>query len=289
MIIVTGNRGFIASELIAYLESQGKTVHGLDWDDRGKTYTLSEPVEWVFHLGAVSGTNAKNWNELVQKNIQDTQQWIRFAEKLGCGITYASSGSVYGPWNGSPEWGPLQPQHLYGVSKLAIDNWCAEQDFSVPVQGMRFFNVYGRNETHKDQPSPICRYIKSAVAERKLTVWHHHGRVGSRDFISVDDCIDAMMRLKDSGVRGVYNIGTGYQQTFEDVARCVQKHLGINEYKIYVVPMPDDMVPTYQWESLADLTKLKSVLPTWNPQSVDQWLDKNFEDVYNKIQKELQK
>jgi hypothetical protein len=65
--------------------------------------------------------------------------------------------------------------------------------------------------------------------------------------------------------------------------------LGINEYKIYVVPMPDDMVPTYQWESLADLTKLKSVLPTWNPQSVDQWLDKNFEAVYNKIQKELQK
>ena len=57
MIIVTGNRGFIGSELTAYLESQGKKVHAMDWADRGKTYTLDEPLEWIFHMGAISETN----------------------------------------------------------------------------------------------------------------------------------------------------------------------------------------------------------------------------------------
>jgi ADP-L-glycero-D-manno-heptose 6-epimerase len=287
MIVVTGDRGFIGSELKAHLVAQGKTVHSLDWADRGKTWSAAEPIEWIFHMGAISETNVTDWNALTLKNIEDTQQWIKFAEQHGCGITYASSGSVYGPWADCPEWGPVQPMHMYGVSKLAIDNWCATQNFSVPVQGMRFFNVYGRNETHKNQPSPVCRYIKSAVTDRKLIVWQHNGRLGTRDFVSVDDCIDAMCKLKDAKVSGVYNIGTGKQLTFQDVANSIQRKVGIENCQVYVVPMPEHMVPAYQWENLANLDKLKSVIPDWNPQTVDEWLDNNFEELYNKIQKEI--
>ena len=194
MIIVTGDRGFIGSELKQHLVDSGYKVHSLDWADRGKTWTATEPIEWIFHMGAISETNVFDWDALVTKNIKDTQDWIHFAQAHDCGITYASSASLYGPWANSPEWGPVQPQHPYGISKLSIDLWCAEQNFTVPVQGVRFFNVYGRNEGHKAQPSPIRRYIESAITTRKLTVWHDKGRLGSRDFISVDDCISAMMR-----------------------------------------------------------------------------------------------
>jgi len=287
MIIVTGDRGFIGSELKKHLIDQGHTVHSLDWADRGKTWTATEPIEWIFHMGAISETNVFDWDALVRKNIQDTQAWVRFAEQHGCGITYASSASVYGPWSNSPEWGPFQPQHPYGVSKITIDMWCAEQRFKVPVQGMRFFNVYGRNEGHKNQPSPVRRYIESAATTRKLMVWHHNGKLGSRDFISVDDCIHAMLRLKDLGVSGVYNIGTGQQLTFEDIARMVQKQFGIESVQVYVTPMPDHMIEKYQWESRANLNKLLSVLPDWNPLSVEQWLDANFETLYNKILEEI--
>jgi UDP-glucose 4-epimerase len=238
-------------------------------------------------MGAISETNVTDWEALVKQNIEDTQNWIAFAQVHGCGITYASSASIYGPWSNSPEWGPVQPQHLYGVSKLAIDNWCATQNFEHPVQGVRFFNVYGRNEGHKVQPSPVRRYLEQGIMQKQLTVWHHNGKLGSRDFISVDDCIDAMLKLKEAKVSGVYNIGSGIQLTFEDIARLVQKHFGVANCQILVTPMPNEMVKTYQWESCANLNKLKQVIPDWNPQTVEQWLEHNFLDLYNKVTKEI--
>ena len=80
MILVTGDRGFIGSELKQYLTAQGHDVHGLDWDTRGNTYTARTPIEWIFHMGAISETNADNWEDIVRKNIQDTQDWITTAE-----------------------------------------------------------------------------------------------------------------------------------------------------------------------------------------------------------------
>lgn len=284
MILVTGDRGFIGSELKQYLLDQGHDVHGLDWETRGRTYTAHTPIEWIFHMGAISETNADNWDEIVCKNIQDTQDWIKTAEQWGCGITYASSASVYGPWSNSPEWGPVQPQHMYGVSKLAVDNWVAAQNFTVPVQGVRFFNVYGRNESHKTQPSPIRRYMQQAMAGEPLVVWQHNGRIGTRDFVSVDDCIQAMLRLKDTGTSGVYNIGTGQPLTFYNIAGCVQQRF--DNVPIQRMPMPEHMVEKYQWQSRANLNKLQSTID-WHPLSVDQWLDKNFDALYNKIQNEI--
>ena len=148
---------------------------------------------------------------------------------------------------------------------------------------------YGRNEGHKNQPSPVRRYIEQAITQRRLTVWQHEGRLGSRDFISVDDCITAMSKLKDAGVSGVYNIGTGTQLTFQDIAQSIQRKVGAANAQIMIVPMPDHMVEKYQWESRADLNKLKSVIPDWNPKTVDEWLDINFDMLYNKVQEELKK
>ena len=287
MVIVTGDRGFIGSELKQHLVDHGYKIHSMDWADRGKTWSSEEPIEWIFHMGAISETIADDWQDLVRKNIEDTQAWIRFAEQQNCGITYASSASIYGPWSNSPEWGPVQPQHMYGVSKLAVDNWCATQNFTVPVQGVRFFNVYGRNEGHKQQPSPVRRYMEQAITQRKLIVWQHQGRLGSRDFVSIDDCITAMLELKKAKVSGVYNIGTGVQLTFQDIAHSIQRKFGIENIQVQIIPMPEHMVEKYQWESCADLNKLKSVV-SWIPQTVDDWLDENFDSLYNKILKETQ-
>jgi ADP-L-glycero-D-manno-heptose 6-epimerase len=287
MIIVTGDRGFIGSELKEQLQAKGYKVHGIDWETMGHTWTADEPIEWIFHMGAVSSTDAMDWSELINKNIDATQGWIEFAELQGCGITYASSASVYGPWVESPEYGPVQPQHLYGVSKLTVDNWALSRKFSVPVQGVRFFNVYGRNEGHKRQCSPVRRYMEQAITQRRLNVWHHNGQLGSRDFISIDDCIDAMLALKVSKESGIFNIGTGKPQTFEDIAKSVQRKFGAENVQVYTTPMPEHMIATYQWESRADMRKLISIIPDWNPATVDEWLDKNFDALYNKVQKEL--
>jgi len=289
MIIVTGSKGFIGQELVDYLESQGHTVHAMDWHDRGRTWTAHEPIEWIYHMGAISSTDAADWEELMIKNIKDTQGWIRFAQQHGCGITYASSASIYGPWTNSPEYGPVQPQHLYGVSKLTIDNWCGEQKFSVPVQGVRFFNVYGRKEQHKRQPSPVRRFLDQAATEHKLTVWHHQGRYGSRDFISIDDTIQAMEKLRATGASGIYNIGTGKTDTFYDIAKTCQRLQGVTECQLIVVPMPEHMLATYQWESCANLDKLRQAIPDWNPESIHDWLEHNWKTLYNQTIEDLNK
>ena len=89
-----------------------------------------------------------------------------------------------------------------------------------------------------------------------------------------------MMLLKDAGISGVYNVGTGTQLTFADIAHSVQRRC--NNVPVLLEPMPEHMVEKYQWESRADLNKLQSTI-SWTPQSVDQWLDKNFDTLYNKI------
>jgi hypothetical protein len=89
-----------------------------------------------------------------------------------------------------------------------------------------------------------------------------------------------MMQLKAAGVSGVYNVGTGVQLTFADIAHSVQRRF--DNVQVQSVPMPEHMVEKYQWESRADLNKLQSAI-SWNPQSVDQWLDNNFDILYNKI------
>jgi nucleoside-diphosphate-sugar epimerase len=96
-----------------------------------------------------------------------------------------------------------------------------------------------------------------------------------------------MLRLKDAGVSGVYNVGTGVQLTFKDIAESIQKRFGVENVQVLVVPMPENMVKTYQWESQANLNKLKAAIGEWNPLSVDDWLEENFETLYNKIQKEI--
>jgi hypothetical protein len=89
-----------------------------------------------------------------------------------------------------------------------------------------------------------------------------------------------MMQLKATGISGVYNVGTGVQLTFEDIAHSVQRRF--NNVRVVSESMPEHMVEKYQWESRADLNKLQSTI-SWNPQSVDEWLDNNFNILYNKI------
>jgi nucleoside-diphosphate-sugar epimerase len=96
-----------------------------------------------------------------------------------------------------------------------------------------------------------------------------------------------MMKLKAAGASGVYNIGTSRQLTFQDIAHSVQRKFGVENIKVAVTPMPDDVVKNYQWESCADLNKLKTVIPDWNPQTVDAWLDDNFESLYTKVKEEI--
>ena len=241
MILVTGDRGFIGSELKQYLTVQGHDVHGLDWDTRGKTYTAQTPIEWIFHMGAISETNANNWEDIVLKNIKDTQAWIKTAERWGCGITYASSASVYGPWSNSPEWGPVQPQHYYAVSKLTIDNWVASRYFSVPVQGMRFFNVYGRNEAHKAQPSPIRTYMQQAIAGMRNNVeiqqyWFAHwikANARSLERLDREAAAHDLFSVCEDIVAGKLNPWGPYPKDW--YARLINKpkdDLGENFYKI---------------------------------------------------------
>lgn len=286
MILVTGVDGFIGGNLYNYLKNNGYEVIGLDWPSSPSVIPPGVNLTWIFHMGAISETNASDWDILLEQNVNSTKSWIEYANDIGCGITYASSASVYGDNADFPNelTTVCEPNNLYGKSKLMIDEWVRSNNFNVPVQGLRFFNVYGKGEQNKKQPSPIHKFMKDAIEKNEITVYiDTHINFGEqtsgwRDFISVDDCVYAMIKLMECKRSGIYNCGSGKHISFLKVANIIAKK-SKTPVKIKLVEMPDEMKRGYQYLTVSDNTLLKSAIIDFNPMSVEQWAQNNFKET----------
>ena len=142
---------------------------------------------------------------------------------------YASSGSVYGL-------GPVfkegraneRPLNVYGYSKFLFDQFIrrALPDLRAPVIGLRYFNVYGPRESHKGRMASVAfHHVQQFLAEGAVKLFEgSHGYANGdqrRDFIHVDDVVATNLHFWDHPVSGIYNVGTGRAQAFNDVARAV--------------------------------------------------------------------
>lgn len=293
MILVTGVEGFIGGNLYNYLKNNGYEVMGLDRGADSPTFPSCLPdfienkFEWIFHMGAISETNASDWDALLQQNVNSTKAWIEYANEIGCGITYASSASVYGDNADFPNeiTTKCEPKTLYGKSKLMVDEWVLSNvtNFKVPIQGLRFFNVYGKGEQNKKQPSPIHKFIKDAIEKNEITVYiDTHINFGEqtsgwRDFISVDDCVYVMIKLMECKYGGIYNCGSGRHLSFLQVANIIANK-SKTPVKVRLVEMPDEMKRGYQYLTVSDNTLLKYAILDFNPMTVEEWVQNNWKE-----------
>lgn len=299
MIIVTGGAGFIGSNLVAGLEEAGHKdivvcdVFGTDdkWRNLAKRElkdivhpdrlfdyleTHKDTIDVIFHMGAISSTTEQDVDLIVETNVVLSRRLWKWCGKNQKRFIYASSAATYGDGNQGfkdfqkpEELSKLQPLNAYGWSKHVFDRRVSRiletNNEPIPKQwaGLKFFNVYGPNEYHKDdQMSVICKLYPQVVAgaTAKLFKSHHHkyehgGQL--RDFVYVKDCVDVMLFLiSQPQTNGLFNVGTGEARSFKDLAEATFKAAG-KEPKINYIDMPEQLREKYQYFTQADMNKLR--------------------------------
>jgi ADP-L-glycero-D-manno-heptose 6-epimerase len=243
-ILVTGHKGFIGSNLMKSLQDLNHTVTGFEWGDNFPGYDF----DTVMHLGAISSTNEKNVDKILQQNYEFSVWLVEACNKFGINFQYSSSASVYGLGNDFSEDAQVDPKNPYAWSKYLFERYLKTRSFEITVQGFRYFNVYGNGEQHKTQPSPYEAFSRSPVI--KLFTGSENIR---RDFVPVSKVINTHIEFLKVPESGVWNIGSGKATSFLEVAQTFNKPI---EY----IDMPNDLKSAYQYYTCADLTKLKNTI-----------------------------
>jgi ADP-L-glycero-D-manno-heptose 6-epimerase len=290
MIAVTGAAGFIGSNLVHRLANQGYDLllvdrtlspvksenlaglppHRFLWHDAFlaelESGTLTPEV--IFHLGACSRTTETNWEFLERNNVGYTQSLWTWCARNGRPFYYASSAATYGDGSRGfddqtvPE--DLQPLNLYGRSKNEFDRWALAQTESPPHwAGLKFFNVYGPREAHKDRMASVVWHTFKQISETGgMRLFRSNDPAvsdgeQSRDFVFVDDCIEQMLWMwRHAPANGLYNSGTGRARSFLDLVSAVFAALGYKP-NVSFIDMPADIARQYQNFTQAEMSAIR--------------------------------
>ena len=293
MFIVTGGAGFIGSSFVWKLNQ-----HGIDdilvVDELGisakwrnlinrkfsdylhkdvflkyiEKNQLPSNVDALIHLGACSSTTGTDVDYFMKNNYKFSQDLAQWTLKNKVRFIYASSAATYG--NGDKGFSDddkvslsLEPLNIYGYSKQLFDVWVIKNGLQSQFTGLKFFNVFGPNEYHKQDMASVVFKAYHQVKEqgniklfKSLHPDYEHGEQ-KRDFIYIKDCVDMMWKiLNNKDVRGIFNVGTGKAQSWNNIACAIFKVLG-QDPNIEYLDMPSSVKDQYQYFTQADMSKLK--------------------------------
>lgn len=298
-ILVTGAAGFIASCMVQHLNDLGyEQLYLVDdfgveekrknWEQKkflaiiertGLFDWLDEDkpgIDIIIHLGARTDTTEFDYAVHETLNLEYSKQIWNYCVNKNIPLIYASSAATYG--NGENGYKDdhslveqLEPLNPYGISKNEFDKWALLQSDQPPFwTGLKFFNVYGPNESHKHRMASVIWHsfnqIQSAGFVKLFKSHHPAYKDGEqlRDFIYVKDVIAViawMVQLMtekkwDAANNGLYNLGTGQARTFTDLVKATFAGMDL-EPNIEFIDMPEDIRDKYQYFTEADMKKLK--------------------------------
>ena len=291
-IVLTGGAGFIGSAFLSLLNENGvndiivvdnlscldkkenlKNKRYLTYYDKNEFLPILpflKGVTAIIHLGACSSTTETNYDYLMKNNVEYSKTLYNYAVSKNISFIYASSAATYGDGSlgFSDDISPakLKPLNYYGESKNLFDKFVLEQ-IKKPKQvvGLKFFNVYGPNEYHKTgMYSMVYQGYNQAInnGEIKLfksTALNIANGEQKRDFVYVKDvCSVIYFMLNNVNVNGIFNVGTGFAYSFNELATAVFNALN-KPVKINYIDMPNKLSKQYQYYTVADISKLKSV------------------------------
>ncbi|MDB5847858.1 MAG: ADP-glyceromanno-heptose 6-epimerase [Rhodoferax sp.] len=310
-IVVTGAAGFIGSNIVRGLNARGITdiiavddltqgdkfrnladLHIADYVDQSVFYPrfaqgVYGDVDAVFHEGACSDTMESDGKYMMDNNYRVSCDLFQACQQRGTRLLYASSAATYGgsaSFIESPEY--ERPLNVYGYSKLLFDQrmrlecgtgFSRLQHRKGQVVGFRYFNVYGPREQHKGRMASVAFHqFNQFKAEGKVKLFGEYGGYAQgaqlRDFVFIDDVVAVNLWFFDHPAQsGIFNLGTGRAQPFNDVAHAVvntlraeagQPALSLAEAVAHgfidYVPFPDALRGKYQCYTQADLTALRA-------------------------------
>lgn len=291
MIVVTGAAGFIGSAFVWKCNTEGirdlllvdslkhsdkwKNLVGLDYlefvqkDDFLDMIideSMPENVTAIVHMGACSATTETDGDYLLTNNYRYSQLLLEWCIKSDVRFIYASSAATYGDGaNGFSDEDALEclrPINRYGYSKHLFDRYVKRLGVDDKVVGLKFFNVFGPNEYHKESMrSVICKSYQHILDHGDIRLFKSHRTDYSdgeqaRDFVYVKDCVSVIFWLMTRpDVNGLFNVGTGQARTWNDVAHALFAAMN-KPPNIHYVDMPQDIQSHYQYFTQASITKL---------------------------------
>lgn len=293
MIVLTGGAGFIGSAFLGYLNAKGREDilvvdslgSGVKWKNLvGKrfkdfidkknfinalgTSIKSSEVTYIFHLGACSSTTESDCDYLMTNNFRYSRSIGEWCEKTGKRLVYASSAATYGSGklgfkDTDDIFEQLKPMNMYGFSKHLFDVWVQKPKRKIDAIGLKFFNVFGPNEYHKDHmASVVYKAHEGIVKEGKMKLFKsyrddYEDGGQKRDFIYVKDCCKLMdWAAFDSQACGIFNVGTGQARTWNDLANACFSAAGKTP-NIEYVEMPDVLQGKYQYFTEASIDRIR--------------------------------
>jgi len=290
MIVVTGGAGFIGSNIVKALNDRGeddilvvddltdgtkfrnlvdcRIADYMDKDDFLECILLDEPlggISAVFHEGACSSTTEWDGRFMMKNNYEYSKHLLHYCLDKSIPYLYASSAAVYGGgrvFREAPEC--EAPLNVYGYSKYLFDQYVRRilPGAGSQVAGFRYFNVYGPREQHKGSMASVAFHHSTQIKETgKVKLFQgcdgYADGEQRRDFIHVDDAVKVNLWFLDNPqVSGIFNVGTGRSQPFNDVGNAVIGYHGKGE--IDYIPFPEHLQGRYQSFTEADIGALRS-------------------------------
>jgi|TARA_R110000787_G_scaffold127453_1_gene238901 ADP-L-glycero-D-manno-heptose 6-epimerase len=263
MIVVTGAAGFIGKNLVEKLSSiTDEEILQVDYLDHMSPsdflYNLQKdffdnPISVIFHNGACSDTTVSDPSYVMERNFDYSVSLLKICIERGLRLIYASSASVYGD-------GPFiedsssNPKNLYALSKSMFDDYSQSFINNIPqLVGLRYFNVYGKYEENKGNMASVVYKFYNQLEGGEITLFKNSDKY-LRDFVHVDDIVSMNIKFfLNPKISGLFNIGTGAERSFEDIAGIFKKRYKVS---IKYIEMPEKLKGKYQKFTKSDNTKL---------------------------------
>lgn len=290
MQIVTGAAGFIGSNLVRRLNqagardviavddlTQGDKFRNLRDCDLADYMDHREFRDWVrrgtpglagasalYHQGACADTTEPDGRFMMDNNYTFSKELLHWALERSVPMVYASSASVYGGTAECVEEPRCEaPLNVYAYSKLQFDRYVRRLSGSLKsaIVGLRYFNVYGPNESYKGKMASMVHQLRQQIASTGVArLFEGTDGYGPgeqrRDFVYVGDVVDVNLHFATGPARtGVFNCGTGVDRSFNDIARALIARMGRG--RIEYVPFPDSLRGKYQSFTRSDIGALR--------------------------------
>jgi len=294
-ILITGGAGFIGSNLAFYFQDNypNSQVVVFDCFRNNEVFSNGNPIsyghyknligfkgdvicgninyktdlillnnykfDYIFHQAAISDTRVYNQEIVLRTNVNSFYDLLEIAKKDHAVLVYASSAATYGNLPSPQSVGKEAPENPYGMTKLLMDQIAyryVNENPDMTIVGLRFFNVYGPREVYKAKTSSMVIQLGHQILDGKAPRLFEGSDQILRDFIYIEDVIQANIKACNPKNNGTYNVGTSISRSFQDIADILQKELDTSLDTEYF----DNPFDGYQLNTQADITSTKENL-----------------------------